>query len=271
MLVGGVVATVAACAATADPQGDALAGSPTATATTSKPSTPPPAPTLDAADASQPEASAPCKTLGTNGKCGIDPQCGCAANETCDVTASSGAVSCVTGGSATLGRPCTQTGDCVAGLTCLYGACRPYCTNARSQCTGAGTELCVEELDNNNKPIANMNTCTITCDPLMPSAVCGTNTCMWFDTLYAPAKVSDCNYPGTQGLNQGCPNSDYDCAPGLACHQAPKHNNNYECEKWCHFSPAVAGECGSGYSCKDVFGAAAPVFNGVHEGLCQPN
>jgi hypothetical protein len=93
---------------------------------------------------------------------------------------------------------------------------------------------------------------------------------MWFDKLYAPAKVSDCNYPGTVTVNQPCPNSDYECAAGLACSFVTKRNR-YECEKWCHFSPSVAGECGTGYSCKNVFGANAPVFNGVTEGLCQPN
>src|SRR5437764_632731 len=67
-----------------------------------------PGPALDAGT----EAAAVCKTVPPNNRCGLDPQCGCGSNETCDVTnEATGATSCVTGGGATLGRPCSQTGD----------------------------------------------------------------------------------------------------------------------------------------------------------------
>src|SRR5262249_31481256 len=81
--------------------------------------TPPKNPTLDSGDAGTQDsgAGAACKTTPPNNKCGLDPQCGCGANETCDVTNdASGATSCVSAGGATLGRPCQQTGDCLAGL-----------------------------------------------------------------------------------------------------------------------------------------------------------
>ena len=171
-----------------------------------------------------------CATVAPNHRCGLAPQCGCLTNETCDVTiAETGATSCVAAGSATLGRPCKATGDCLVGLTCLYGACRPYCTTARSPCATAGTELCVEHLDANNKPAPNMDVCTITCDPRNPSAVCGTNTCIWFPTYYAPAKVSDCNFPGTKTLMQAC-TDDFDCGVGLACVTDPTKGK--VCERW---------------------------------------
>lgn len=215
------------------------------------------------------DAQAECKTVAPNNRCGLVPQCGCGTNETCDVTnVTTGATSCVSGGGATLGRPCTQTGDCVAGLTCQFGACRPYCDTARSKCGVAGTELCVEVLGDDKKPIPNKNVCTITCDPREPKAVCGTNACQWFASYYAPSKVTDCNFPGNiQPYAAEC-FGDSDCTQGHACIKHPKYG--FECERWCRIG--VAGDCPTtpaNLKCKDVLLADAPVINGQKLGLCQ--
>jgi hypothetical protein len=220
-------------------------------------------------DASVPDAPEACKTVAPNNRCGLVPQCGCGLNETCDVpNETTGATSCVTAGAATLGRPCVQTGDCLAGLACVFGACRPYCGTARSKCTVAGTDLCVEQVGADNKPIANKNFCTLTCDPREPAAVCGTNSCHWFEDYYKPNSVSDCNRPGTMAPYSTVCQGDSDCQPGHACITHPKYGA--ECERWCRIG--VAGDCPTtptGLKCTDVFGALAPVINGVKEGLCQ--
>jgi hypothetical protein len=264
---------IAACAASLG----VLACSSAAVIPDDVPSTDPPKPTNPAppstsqvqeADASVPDTGAACVTVAPNNKCGLDPQCGCANNETCDVTnEASGATSCVTAGGATLGRPCNQTGDCLAGLTCSYGACRPYCKTPRSKCGVTGTDLCVETLGADGKPVTNRNVCTITCDPRVPAGVCGTNACHWFATYYAPSKVSDCNFGGTVAAMAPCQDTS-DCQPGLACINHPKYG--YECERWCRIGQTPS-DCGtdSKIKCKDVFGADAPVINGVKEGVCQ--
>jgi hypothetical protein len=261
-----VSAALVACSSTApEPPGELPPPPPQAT---TRQGAPPPAPTLASADAGSPPEPT-CVTVAPNNRCGLEPQCGCGMNETCDITnVTTGATSCVTGGAATLGRPCAQTGDCVAGLTCLYGACRPYCATPRSKCGVSGTELCVEVLDDNDKPEPNHNVCTITCDPRAPQAVCGTNACLWFATYYAPAKVSDCNFQGTVDHLKAC-TSDYDCKAGMACIDHPSANIGKECEKWCRIG--VAGDCPANFKCNDVFGANAPVINGVKEGICQDN
>ncbi|MBX3207456.1 MAG: hypothetical protein KF764_20580 [Labilithrix sp.] len=208
-----------------------------------------------------------CETVPPTNKCGLDPQCGCLETETCDVTnRATGATSCVTAGTTTLGRPCSQSGDCMAGLGCLYGACRPYCKTPLTKCSVGGTELCVTMPDDDGKPVPNLSFCTINCDPREPAGVCGVNACHWFATLYAPNKVSDCNFAGNRGELQTC-TYDSDCQPGLACIEHPKHGR--ECERWCRIG--YAGDCGSNaaFKCKDVFGADAPVINGVKEGICQ--
>ncbi|MDB4941776.1 MAG: hypothetical protein JWP97_1310 [Labilithrix sp.] len=225
--------------------------------------------TVQEADASVPDTGAACKAVPPNDKCGLDPQCGCGSNETCDVTNdTNGATSCVTAGAATVGRPCFQTGDCIAGLACVFGACRPYCGTALSKCTVAGTSLCVAVLDGADKPITNKNVCTINCDPMNPAGVCGTNACHWFDTYYAPEKVTDCNYGGTTPALGTCVDTS-DCQPGYACIDHPSSKIGFECEKWCRVGQDSDCDQASGFRCKDVFGANAPVINGVKEGVCQ--
>lgn len=225
--------------------------------------------TVNKADASVPDSNGECTTVPPNNRCGLVPQCGCGANETCDVTnETTGATSCVSGGSATLGRPCTQTGDCMAGLTCDFGACRPYCSTPRSKCGVAGTDLCVEVLDSADKPITNKAVCTINCDPRSPQGVCGTNACLWFPTYYNPSKISDCNFAGTvQPYAAEC-QGDGDCTQGHACIDHPKIG--FECERWCRIG--VAGDCPTSpanLKCKDVLGANAPVISGQKLGVCQ--
>lgn len=241
---------------------------PDTTDTPESPNTP--ATTVKEADASVPDTAAACKTVPPNNRCGLDPQCGCGTNETCDVTNSvTGATSCLTAGSATVGRPCNGTGDCIQGLACVYGACRPYCTSPLSKCSVTGTELCVTTQDpNTGADVPNANVCTITCDPRVPTGVCGTNSCLWFPDTYMPNKVSDCNFAGTVGALEDC-TGDYDCIPGYACVSYPLKNMpaRMECEHWCRIG--VAADCEKGFSCKDVYGDNAPVINGMKEGVCQ--
>jgi hypothetical protein len=97
--------------------------------------------------------------------------------------------------------------------------------------------------------------------------VCGTNACHWFATYYSPSKVSDCNFGGTTPALSVCATTS-DCQPGLACVTHPKYG--LECEKWCRIGQ-VPSDCGTDpkFTCKDVFGADAPVINGIKEGVCQ--
>lgn len=227
--------------------------------------------TVNQADASVPDSSGSCETVPPNNRCGLVPQCGCQTNETCDVTnVTTGATSCVSGGSATLGRPCTQTGDCMAGLTCEFGACRPYCKTARSKCGVAGTDLCVEVMDDQDKPITNKAVCTITCDPRSPQGVCGTNACIWLPTYYSPSKVTDCNFAGNIQPYDAVCDGDGDCTAGHACIDHPSQQIGRECERWCRIG--VAGDCPAsppGLKCVNALGANAPVINGQTLGVCQ--
>lgn len=269
VVVSAFALTIVACAVQAPPGPDEFPEDEQPQPTKKPAKTPTSTTEVKEADASVPEAPQSCEPVGPNKKCGLDPQCGCGPNETCDITnEATGATSCLTAGGATLGRPCTQTGDCLAGLMCDYGACRPYCKTAGAKCGVAGTSLCVEVDGQDGKPIPNKNVCTINCDPRVPAGVCGSNSCEWFDTYYAPNNgVSDCNFGGTLAALAVCTTT-ADCQPGLACIKHPKYG--LECEKWCRIGQ-VPSDCGTDpkFTCKDVFGANAPVINGVKEGVCQ--
>lgn len=224
---------------------------------------------LNSADASTGDA-AECHPSAPNYRCSLVEQCGCAANETCDITDFKTLVnSCVTAGSLAVGRKCDATSQCQPGLACIFGSCRPFCDKAGSDCTTPGLGVCVESFGADGKPIPNSNACTIDCDPMRPEAVCGAGaTCLWFPTEYAPMKVSDCDQPGTKNALDVCTDN-YDCKAGLACGTHPKYGK--ECEQWCRLSSGgqTFNDCKAGFTCKDVFGANAPTVNGVKEGLCQ--
>lgn len=205
--------------------------------------------------------SGACATVPPSNACGLAPQCGCAANQTCDVTnGATGAVSCVLAGGGTLGTYCTGTNQCAKGLTCRYNACRPHCATAGTACSGAGLGQCTPYYDPaTGTPEPNTNVCTIQCDLRNPSAACGSNNCIWDVTSGAP----DCDKSGTKKLYDAC-NRYNDCVQGLACAQHPLFG--YECEKWCRIGQ---NDCGLLESCEDVYGASAPTSGGFKLGHCQ--
>lgn len=201
-----------------------------------------------------------CAKVAPSNACGLVPQCGCSANQTCDVTdLATGAVACVGSGGGNLGGACTATSQCSKGLTCLYGACRPYCNNPNGQCNGQNLGFCFAPEKSGGGTTPNLAVCTVRCDPRNPAALCGSNTCLWF----AADNDSDCNVPGTKGLYDTC-SSVTDCKAGLACAKHPLFGN--ECETWCRIGQS---DCAAFEACTDVYGAKAPVVGGVKLGLCQ--
>jgi hypothetical protein len=212
---------------------------------------------IDAADAS--DASVVCTTVPPNNLCGLVPQCGCGVNQTCDVTNDqTGATSCITAGAGVQGAACTSTGNCALGLTCVFGACRPYCTTANQTCSNGG--LCFDPQNSQGNPTPNRHVCSIQCDLRNPSAACPGNGCDWFDAQ----KVTDCRTAGTGGQDLPC-NSNADCKPGFECY--PFGPLITSCQGYCRIGQN--GDCGNGTSCTDVFGANAPNQNGSKLGLCE--
>lgn len=190
----------------------------------------------------------------------MSPQCGCAANDTCDVSnLSTGAVSCVLAGSGALGTHCTATSECARGLTCRSNACRPFCSSPGAACTDAGLGVCYAPQDGSGKTTPNLDVCAVACDLRSPAAACGTNTCLWLSAY----KETDCGPAGSTAVFKPCTRTSH-CRAGLACVNHPTYG--YECEKWCRLG---GNDCAVAESCNDVFGSGAPSIGGQRFGTCQ--
>lgn len=207
------------------------------------------------------DAGSTCATVPPTNACGLAPQCGCGATQTCDVTnASNGGVSCVLAGGGTLGSFCTSTSQCLKGTTCGYNACRPYCPTIGTACVGAGLGPCAQYYDPvAGTPVPNSKVCSVTCDLRNPSAACGANNCIWDTTVNA----ADCDKSGTKAVYAACTRYN-DCQQGMACAKHPVFG--FECEKWCRIGQ---NDCGLFDSCTDVYGATAPTSGGAKLGHCQ--
>jgi hypothetical protein len=271
-LLVGAVLTAGACANGPDSNTTSMPRPDDGTETT-EPTEPPPdsvtvppsnpndASTGDDDDAGSETDAGSCATTAPSRACGLAPQCGCAANETCDVIdKSTGAVSCVAAGDGVLGSACTETSQCGLGLTCALGACRPYCSTVKSACSGAGVGTCLQATNSSGSGIRNLKVCTIPCDVLSPAAACASNTCTWDST----AKLANCEGAGTRSVRQACARSS-DCMPGLACARHPVVG--MECERWCRVGHD--DECGILQKCNDVYGADGPTQGTDKLGLCQ--
>lgn len=216
---------------------------------------------VDAAKDASVDAGPTCATVAPTNACGLAPQCGCAVNQTCDVTSpATGGVSCVLAGGGTIGSYCTSTTQCAKGFTCGYNACRPPCPTIGTACVGAGLGPCAQYYDPTaGTPVLNSKVCSVTCDIRNPSAVCGSNNCV-FDTT---VNATDCDKSGTKALYGACTRYN-DCQQGLACVKHPLFG--FECEKWCRIGQ---NDCGLLDTCTDVYGAVAPMSGGVKLGHCQ--
>ncbi len=200
-----------------------------------------------------------CATVAPNNLCGLIPQCGCAAKQTCDVTNyTSGATSCVSSGTSPQGNYCKTTADCATGLTCVGGACRPYCSTAGQACTGSGLGDCIQLTNTSSQNIPNAKVCTVTCNLLSPTSVCGANNCTYWQDL----KKSDCIEAGS-ALEYGDCSVNF-CAKGLVCVRSGLSD---VCMKWCRVG--TNSDCGLAQTCQNLLGANAPLMSGTTYGLCD--
>lgn len=99
-------------------------------------------------------------------ECGVFPDCGCGAEETCRVMDASGRTGCSPVGETDGQAACASDEDCRGGHACVGGLCRPYCEAGESTCGDDGA--CVPLLDG-DEAVQGVNTCLGHCDPVTPS------------------------------------------------------------------------------------------------------
>lgn len=193
--------------------------------------------------------------------CGLAPQCGCGANQTCEVTDVMGDTACTGAGNATQGHACTTTGECVAGLTCVFGACRPYCAQmSGSACGVAGTGACQQVQNTSMVDIKNLKVCLISC-ALDDVSSCGGLPTIMTDPVATCAPTTpgatDCVKGGRSTTTCGGQNAPF-CAPGYRC------SNGTTCESWCKVGGT--GQCGA-LTCGALMPAVT--IGGIQYGSCR--
>lgn len=205
-----------------------------------------------------PDTGGACQKAPSSNVCGVYPQCGCGAQQTCEVSQSAldGTSSCVAAGTKGIGQSCAQTaGECAAGLTCVWNECHAYCGTAGAKCGNPNTNYCVNLTDGKSNPIPNFLICHNDCELSDPSS-CGGGAegCLYFgvDTV-------DCYPVGTTTAN--CNATTSFCPAGQIC---LTDQTNYFCLPWCRVG---GNDCTSG-TCNSL-GTGAPMVNGTEYGYCQ--
>jgi hypothetical protein len=201
-----------------------------------------------------------CAAVGPNFKCGLNPQCGCEGSQTCDVTSrDSGAATCVASSGTIQGDKCTSTSDCQQGLTCILGACRPYCTGQTlgTPCKGSGVGSCAQ-FYSGGVAVKNDEICFVSCDLTNPTAACGANGCV------ISSGETNCETVGTAGEFASCTYGS-DCAQGLSCITfGSGDSGTSSCRTMCRFGGAA---CGNNESCTHF--STDLVLNGITYGFCE--
>jgi hypothetical protein len=205
--------------------------------------------------------------------CSTFPQCGCGANQNCNIVTASGRTACVAVGAGALHTACVNAGECQKGLQCFGGVCVPLCIDDNTDCTIDHTPRCkrvtftppitpddtpdAAPMDARPVPIEvpGFGVCLAQCDPMKPATVCGEGrSCVFFSLTDA---TTQCISPGTATGAGGCAKSVLACAVGYGCFDG-------DCRKICRVG--VAEDC-PGATCAAF---AEPVTkNGTQYGTCK--
>jgi hypothetical protein len=198
-----------------------------------------------------------CKVVPPSNICGLDPQCGCGSGGTCDIDFQTldGKTKCVQStGMGMIASACKTTPECAPGLTCVFGACRPYCSQDMANCSQPGTNVCHQLTSGMAMmPIPNLLVCYIDC-ALDSATSCGggNEAC-----VYGGNGATDCR--DVTGANMAtCNQTTAICSPGYVC------LTNNTCKKWCK----VGGNtCGGNMTCASL--ATKVIIKNVEYGICQ--
>lgn len=230
--------------------------SPDATVESGTPPPPPPPPP----DAGEPPCDAPCELVS---------QCGCTAEQRCDLADSAGARACVPDGTVAPGGACGPTAACRRGL-CIgvrgdgSGVCHSFC-EATVDCRAGARCLPVVVVEGGaTRTIPGVRTCSSAC-ALVPSSGCPSSYgCALFiadpDAVF-PEYYAECAAAGPGTTGDACSTST-GCSPGFQCLVR-------QCTRICRVAMGDS-DCADdpGTSCRANF-EAPYLVDGFEYGFCQ--
>lgn len=201
--------------------------------------------------------------------CDILTECGCPADQSCDIDGSDVMGTACRPVAATAKDEdgvCSTADGCKSGLVCIGnpGHCRTYCDDA-TDC-GQPRGICAVTITSGGQPIAGIpKTCTSNCDPVSPTTNCGGGEKCGFFTLTVdgvPTDIVDCATAGLNGPGQTCNNggtaSDALCSRNNIC---VTQGGVHTCRKVC-----VVGETNICSNCTSF--TQANIVGGKNYGFC---
>lgn len=252
--LAGVLLVTACATAVATPPSEVSPAQADADASTADAS-----PGIDVAPLPAPDASdgAACET-----PCGLAPQCGCLATQTCDLDGT-GARACVSAGTTKAGAACLSTRECAAGLVCGNAVCRAPCAAAGTSCTGDRAGACKEyaqSTSDGGTSSVTYTACAVTCAYDKEDS-CGfrKGDLLAAACVYQPSTgTAECEKVRNVQLQSGLCNADAECGAGRVCVAGSGFSS---CRRLCKVGDASAcGGCG-GFTPPRVVG-------GVTYGFC---
>lgn len=176
--------------------------------------------------------------------CDVLEQCGCAAGMACDANWTTGDTLCRSVGSGGAEAPCTALNECMAGFSCWYGACRPWCDEHAACDSG----VCVVW-----PGFADAGLCGSDCD-VVTSAGCAAGM-----GCRLGGGVLFCTASGAGGQEAPCPGGEHeDCLPGYSC-----FNITGEPTPLCVKNCRTNADCsGTGHGCQLVEEVAGIQYGG---------
>jgi hypothetical protein len=202
-------------------------------------------------------AAAACAELAS--ACDVHRQCGCAAEEACDLDVAMPFCRPVTRAGAP-GDPCDAIEQCAAGLTCTRGTCHRFC-DGNVDCADLGGQCALRYAGTENR------VCSMACDPLDPATCAEGFTCQLFSQtgFGGPdaTDVSDCRRAGAGTTGDAC--GDSGCAQGYGCVEFALGGD--ECRAWCDLGTPA---CAAGTTC-EPFSDGPLRVDGRSWGTCAPD
>ncbi|HTJ41656.1 MAG TPA: hypothetical protein VL463_06150 [Kofleriaceae bacterium] len=201
--------------------------------------------------------------------CTLAPQCGCPANQSCDIdpTDLMGNLCRAINTPGKETSTCGSFSECDKGYVCLNdGACHRYCATSGDCISPRGQ--CVIQLQNGGVDIDGAIVCSSNCDPIGNASTycpandkCGIFTATFKGTTY---DITDCEAQGAGGQGTNCKvgtsGDDTKCAANYSC--TTLDGTNFACRKYCTFQ---SGQCST--SCLHF--NPALTIGGTEYGVCQ--
>jgi hypothetical protein len=199
--------------------------------------------------------------------CDLVEQCGCAANQACDLDFSDlDGTACR--GIATPGDvndTCTAINQCDAGFVCVGdgtdNSCKRYCADD-ADCGSPRGQCVIQLVDETSTPIPGAITCSSNCDPVAATQpLCPTG---WSCDLFTAgtAEIVDCRVAGAAGQGAAC-SATVACAASFTC---VNDGVSDVCGRLCRRPAGTECSASPGTTC---FGFTDPfVVGGQEYGVC---